>query len=381
MKMKKILSSVLALAMTAMLGITAFAEGEPDNGAALDMESVGISKILKVADGVDISNINKFDFSFTGVDGTNTTASEAGNKNVSITVGQPSNGLAVGSLSFADIFGDVSNFEHAGKYVYNVTETTKGFSSSDANSEKELTVDESIYKVSIYVANTEGEGLTYKEVIVEKGDEKVDPTIKEREVPIDPDTTKTATVSGANFVNTYKELVKGNPDSPVLRVEKLITGDYSDKTMNFSVAVVFTIPDTATKEDVEAVSKGTNRVRIAWQGKTGTFTTDLSDKESIVFTKIPAGTTFVVKEVQDENYKSKISGFVISDDIDYVAGDRAVSGKGPIVEKDNKVTIENHSDAPVPTGLVLNNLPYVALVAAAAAGLAILVVKKVARKD
>ncbi len=381
MKMKKILGVVLSLAMAAMMSVTAFAE-EPEQTEAFDINSVGISKILKVADGIDISNINKFDFSFTGVDGTNTVASEAGDKNVSITVGEPSNGLAVGTLTFGEIFGDVSNYKHAGEYVYNVKETTKGFSSSDANSEKELTVDSSEYKVRLFVANEpDGEGVSYSKIIVEKGDEKVDPTIREITITEDPDTHSTVTASGANFINTYKELVKGDSDSPVLKVEKLITGKYSDKTMNFSVSVVFTIPDTATKEDVEAVSKGSNRVRIAWQGKKGTFTTDLSDSESIVFTKIPAGTTFIVKETQDENYKSKITGFVANPDNDYVVGDREENGAGPIVEKDNNVTIENNSDTTVPTGIAINNLPYIALVTVAVAGLAFFVIKKVARKN
>lgn len=382
MKMKKILSVVLSLAMAAMLSITAFAE-EPDSTAGFDMTKVGISKILRVADGVDISSIQDFTFSFTGVNGNGTTALDAGNKNVTITVEDRANGLAVGSKTFADIFGDANNFDHAGEYVYNVKETTTGFSSSDGNSEKSLEVDSSEYKVRVFVANTpDGTGLVYKEVIVQKGDEKVDPTITEREYTEDPDNTKTITASDAKFVNTYKENVKGDNDIPVLRVVKYITGDYADKTMNFSVQVKFTIPATATKDDVEVISKGTNRVKVAWQGKQGTFTTDLSDTESIEFTKIPAGTTFTVSEVQDENYKSRITGFVANPEVNFVAGNREdVPGAGPIVAKNNEVQIENKSDTTVPTGLVINNWPYIAIVAAAVAGLAFLVVKKAARKD
>lgn len=377
MKMKKILSAIIALTMVAMLGITASAE-EPDNNS-IDLSNVGISKILNVADDVDISDIKDFTFSFTGVNGTNTTAAEAGNKTVTITVDEPSNGVAIGNKTFADIFGDASSFSHAGKYVYKVKETTTGFSSSTADADKTLTVDNSEYTVSIYVANEpNGTGLVYKEVIVEKDGEKVDPTISEREYTVDPDTVKRITASGAKFVNTYKEILKGDSTSPVLRVKKSITGEYSDKTMTFAVVVTFTIPDTATRNDVEVAN---NRVRVAWQGRTGTFTDNLSDGEAIEFTKIPAGTTFTVSETQDDSYKSKITGFVTTEDVNYVEGNRLVAGRGPILEKLNEVFIENNSDTTVPTGIVINNLPYIALVTVAVAGLVFFIVKKAARKN
>lgn len=377
MKMKKILSAILALAMVAVLGITVSAD-EPDTTEA-DLSKVGISKILNVADDVDISAIKDFTFSFTGVNGDKTTAAEAGNKTVTITVDETSNGVAIGNKTFAEIFGDASSFSHAGEYVWKVKETTTGFSSSTANADKTLTVDNSEYTVSLYVANDpNGTGLVYKEVIVEKDGEKVDPTITEREYNVDPDTVKRITASGASFVNTYKEILKGDSTSPVLRVKKSITGQYSDKTMTFAVVVTFTIPDTATRDDVEVAN---GRVRVAWQGKTGTFTDNLSDNESIEFTKIPAGTTFTVSETQDDSYKSKITGFVSAEDVDYVGGNRLVAGKGPILEKLNEVFIENNSSTTVPTGLVLNTLPYVALVLIAAAGLVFFVFKKKANKD
>lgn len=378
MKMKKILSAILALAMVAMLGITASAD-EPDT--PFDLSTVGISKILNVADEVDISAIKDFTFSFTGVDGDKTTAADAGNRTVTITVDQRSNGVAVGNKTFAEIFGDANSFPKPGEYVWKVKETTTGFSSSTADADKTLTVDNSEYTVKLYVANEpNGTGFIYKTVIVEKDGDKLDPKITEREYTSDPESVKRITASGVSFVNTYKEILKGDSTSPVLRVKKSITGEYSDKTMTFAVVVTFTIPDTATRNDVEVAN---NRVRVAWQGKTGTFTDNLSNDESIEFTKIPAGTTFTVSETQDDSYKSKITGFVSSEDVDYVGGNRLVAGQGPILEKLNEVFIENNSSTSVPTGLVLNTLPYVALVLLAAAGLVFFVFKKkaIAIKD
>ncbi|MBQ9593268.1 MAG: hypothetical protein IJR36_05275, partial [Lachnospiraceae bacterium] len=75
-----------------------------------------------------------------------------------------------------------------------------------------------------------------------------------------------------------------------------------------------------------------------------------------------------------------ITGDVETPDTDYVAGDRAdVKGKAPITEAGVEVSVENNREDIIPTGIIINNLPYILLVLAAVIGFAYLSLKKRAR--
>lgn len=394
MKMKRFVSAALTLMLAATMGICAAAEetGEAQNKeydapAATatvtyeDLSKVGISKLLVVANGINIDGVRDFDFSFTSVNGSGTKANADLNRDVTVTVGNQSNGYAVGNKTFADIFGDPNNFGHAGEYVFEVKETTQGYDDKAETTTKieKLTVDDSTYIVRVYVINTDN-GLAYQGITVEKGGDKIDPTIIIEEIPGDPD-TKVGT-SGANFINTYTEkLITDDSGNGVLTVRKIITGDYGDKSKPFDVSVKFTIPTTATQDDVEVEGGTNNSARdIQWESDyVGIVHANLADGGTITFKKLPVGTTYIVNETQDYTYKSKITGAVNVQDTTYKAGHRSVPGAGPIQEGNLLVTIDNNKVGIVPTGLFIDNLPYIALVVAALGGLIFFIVKKASR--
>lgn len=380
MKMKKILGAVLTLAVTAsLMSITAAA----DPVVYDDFSKVGISKTLNVADSVDISNVKDFTFKFTAEKGEGTSIEDAEkvftnnglSDEITITVGDQSNGSAVGYKTFADIFGPATNFSHAGEYIYTVEETTQPFDDNPAtpNIVEKLTVDKTKYKVRIHVVN-DGDSLGYKQITVTNpDDEKVDPTINPDDGSGDPN--KKVGVSGANFTNTYKVGFDTTDGSRVLKVVKSITGDYGDKTKEFPVTVKFVIPQTATQDDVK-VAAGS----VTWSDSNdfeGSCTRTLKDGDTIEFTKLPVGTIFYVSENQDRAYRSKITGFVATEDTDYVSGSRTdIPGKAAITTNNNVVYIENNRNGIIPTGLVVNSLPYAGLVVLAAAGLTFFAIKK-----
>lgn len=354
MKLKKMFSILMALAMVLSLGaVTVFAEGGSES-AAYDLEKVALTKDLNVADGIDISSFNTFTFSFTAE------GSDSADKDdhptivdQTVTVGSQSGDHAYGSLTLDNVF-KIDAFKHAGEYVYTVEEV--------AGNNSNITYDTGKYTVSVYVIN-DGDSLKFYGVTVENEDgEKVDPTIPEGN-----------NTSGFNFENTYKENLGGD-DSAALTVEKLVTGEYGDKTKTFPVTVTLTLPSTATASDV-TVAEG-----AAWNSNTLTASADLSDGKSIVFTKLPAGTTFTVSETQAATYKSKITGYVVTEDTDYVTGNRTIDGK-VITETGKTVTIENNRENIVPTGVIINNLPYLLMVAVAGVGFAYVVLKKKRTND
>lgn len=352
MKTRKLLSALFAL----MLVVTMFgANAKADEAATTyDLSEAKMIKTLEVADGIDIEAVKEFAFSFTGKDGTGTTAAEAAaavTAQQTITVGAQTDGKAEGELALSDVF-NASRFPHAGEFVYEVKETTTAF---DENG-KTLTVDSSIYTVRVYVING-ANGLEILGLTVEKGGEKVDPT---------------ADGKGFKFENTYKEELES--EDGVLTVTKSITGNYADKTKKFPVSVTLTLPSLATAADVE-VAEG-----VTWNAETLTASAELADGDTIKFTKLPAGTTFTVSETQDAAYKSKITGDVKTPDTDYVAGNRTnVEGKEPITAAGVEVSVENNREDIIPTGIIINNLPYILIVAVAMFGAAYLALKKRAR--
>lgn len=370
--MKRFLSILLAVMMVASLG--SFAALAADEGATqYGLGDAKMTKDLEVADGIDISKVKTFKFSFTFVDdpeisiGYDATADEVPTiTEQTIEVAAQADGHAYGSKALDTIFTDANAFPHAGVYAYTVKETTAAINTTADGVTKTLTVDAAEYTVRLYVRNavSPATGLVFSGVTVEKAGEKVDPTIKEGE--------KT---SGFNFENTYKEeLVPEN--GVVFTVEKTITGDYADKTKTFPITVELTLPSTAVPADV-ALKEGSTAT-LSTDGKTATA--DLADGGKIEFAKLPAGTTFVVKETQDTAYKSKVTGFVETEDTDYVAGNVNKTGEGPIVEAGKTVTIENNREDVIPTGVIINNLPYILLVVIAGGALAFMALKKKAYK-
>jgi hypothetical protein len=353
---KKLITLFLAFAMVLTMGaVSAMAE----DGATLydDLSKAELDKELTVADGIDISAVKDFTFSFTAkATDTSTVAETPAIAEQTVTVGAQSGGKATGKVALSEVFSG-KTFPHAGVYMYEVVETTEGFDDKAATTDKveTLTVDSTKYNVRVYVVNgtngTEVQGITVAKVSGET-EEKVDPTS-----------------DGFIFKNEYKEELTP-ADGVVLTVSKSITGNYADKTKTFPVTVTLTLPSTATAADVALAddSKGT------LSGTT--VTADLADGDAIKFSKLPAGTTFTVAETQDAAYKSKITGFVATEDTALVDGNREVAGKGPVVEAGKTVSIENNRADLIPTGIVINNLPYIMLVVIAAAGILYLTKKR-----
>ena len=365
--MKRFLSILLAVMMVASLG--SFVAFAADGAATLyGLGDAAMTKDLEVADGIDISAVKTFTFSFTfdadkstGYDATADASKMPEIAAQTINVTAESGGHAYGNKALDAIFPAATAYPHAGVYAYTVKETTAAINETANGVTKTLTVDADEYTVRLYITNGT-DGLVYSGVTVEKGGEKVDPTIKDSE--------KT---SGFNFENTYKEeLVPEN--GVVFTVEKTITGDYADKTKTFPITVELTIPSTATAADV-ALKEGSTATLTGT-----TATANLADGGKIEFAKLPAGTTFVVKEIQDAAYKSKVTGFVEVKDQDYVEGDVEKAGEGPITAAGKTVTIENNREEVIPTGVIINNLPYILLVVIAGGALAFMALKKKAYK-
>ena len=167
----------------------------------------------------------------------------------------------------------------------------------------------------------------------------------------------------ATFVNTYS--------AGSLSVKKLVTGNLGDRDKEFNVKVTFTAPTDKEVESVISYTDGTAQTieTSKWTEKNGSnqavVTITLKHNETVTFTNIPYDVTYTVTEA---DYTSE--GY---DEEDIVYSDDA---NKKIDSATDTVTITNNKGTNVDTGVVLDSLPYVLLIAVAMVGVVAFTAKK-----
>lgn len=156
-----------------------------------------------------------------------------------------------------------------------------------------------------------------------------------------------------------------------LDVKKVVTGNLGDRDKEFNVTVTFTAPAGKEMKSVISYTDGTAKTieTSAWTEKDGSkqaeVTIALKHDETVTFTNIPYDVTYTVTEA---DYTSE--GY---DEEDIVYSDDA---NKKIDSATDTVTITNNKGTTVDTGVVLDSLPYILLIAVAVVGVVAFIAKK-----
>ena len=156
-----------------------------------------------------------------------------------------------------------------------------------------------------------------------------------------------------------------------LDVKKVVTGNLGDRDKEFNVTVTFTAPAGKEVKSVISYTDGTAKTieTSAWTEKDGSkqaeVTIALKHDETVTFTNIPYDVTYTVTEA---DYTSE--GY---DEEDIVYSDDA---NKKIDSATDTVTITNNKGTGVDTGVVLDSLPYILLIAVALVGVVAFTAKK-----
>ena len=342
MKSGKIKGMLMAgvLTMSLCAGTAVMAEEAP----VLTVGQAGITKNLHIAEGITVPDTT-FTFNITQTAGDETNVAKT--TTAAFNADTVTNDLV--SKAATTELADATKYPHAGVYTFTVSE--------EEGNVADMTYDKKTYTVNVYVVN-DGDGLKVDSITANDG---------------------TGKVTDMSFDNTYVK------DSS-LTIEKKVTGAQADKTKHFN----FTINMTKASTDKRASYTGTivkgNKCKEIHQdvelifdnnGK-ATATVELCDGDTITFDKIAAGTRYTVTEAgATDGYTPSVAvvengGTAVqtnaASEADEITADNKLIG-----EKANSVVFTNaYADTPI-TGVIINNIPYVVLVAVAVCALVALV--------
>lgn len=347
---KKRLSELLLTGIMMMsMGTSVFAA---DNTPSVDADGkVSVMKDFEMAEGLSVPTAT-FQFTATPI---TVDAPKATIKDISYSNADEKGALENGKYTISKnseiIF---ETFPHAGAFEYSVKET--------AGNVDGVIYSTAQYTLRVYVANKNDDTLYVKNITADDGTGKKEKVL---------------------FTNTYVN------NKASLIIEKKTTGDLADKTKDFDFTITFT--KSATSNETTFTGKIGEKVVTCEAGNETTFT--LHDGQQLVFENLPAGTRYVVKEkgVAGDGYTPTIT--VVENGVTTVNGTQgnetddvssAKDGNSNLVgENDNKVTFVNtYNDTPI-TGIIVNNLPFIALIGIAVAAfgsLAIIKRKRVSKR-
>ena len=403
---KKFLALALCLVLCLGLCATAFAEDTYNVSTTVRTAAEsGIVKTLNIAEGTTLPAV---DYTFSVAPGTPDTtnvfavaADKAFTATIASTAMTHNLNMYTGSISIATMFSSLTErgITHAGVWIFNVKETTEAIDETvtegDVKTTRKLTVDASEYILRLYVTNTSTGGIEISNVTVEKGGNKVDPKIVETTTTGEGATGSSANASGFQFKNTYKETVEKPGPGPgpfptptetgAYTVKKTIVPKetdgsiaYANTSRMFPVKVMLTRPSTMenTDELYNGVSYKIYRAataeypdgQVTAEATLAYGSTDpiqLSHGDVLVIEKIAVGTEFKIEET---GYTDWVDG--------YKTGEyTAKSGTFATTDKENGVhsNVNNLFDdqGTTPTGIVVNNLPFVLIVLLAVSGIAV----------
>ncbi len=262
----------------------------------------------------------------------------------------------------------------AGKYEYTVTETAATPAIPDEAHQK-MIMSQAEYTMDVYVSNV-GNGYEISNIIVNKTkDDKG--TVATGKVDIS-DTDN----NGFKFTNTYvQEAGTGtdptNPDPTYnkdgsLNVTKAVVanGGTLDADKEFDFTATFNFPTGTDANTLGGVKNAEgNKITI---NEDGTYTFKLKANKNMKFTGVPVGTKISVKESATPNYKgSAVSVFNGQSQAKVEASkyNEDITVKNTLGQKQNKVDVTNTYNYVPTTGIIMNTLPYVLMIALCGAAL------------
>lgn len=350
--MKKLISIMLALVFVFSMATVAFADGT--EATANKLTSLTFQKHYVDSEDTDTTLFPSEDLKFTITSPSDAPAAYIGDN-------ASNNGVYTVSVNanpqnVVVKIPAASEYTSVGEYEYTIQETMTSETGSQA-----VVYGSTSYKIKVQVlwaddAHTEKETNV---VVYNSNNQKVSDLN-----------------NGLVFNNTY---TVGQLD-----VTKNVTGKLADKSAQFDMTVTFTsdkpVKSIITVKDNKGDAGTTTEIAAnSWtltDGKyVATANIKVSDTETVNITGIPTGVTYKVEE--DAKHLVGSDGFDANSDgdTDYTAS-YGNNQEGTISATTTTVTVTNTKDASVDTGISLDSVPFILILAVCAGAVVLFVVKR-----
>ena len=198
-----------------------------------------------------------------------------------------------------------------------------------------------------------------------------------REKTIDSATLKRNQEAGTtvNFTNAYT-----TPKLDSMTIKKVVTGAFGERTKEFNFSVTLT-------------DKEGNTVDVTHTDGIDLTNFKLKHGKSVTLNQIPVGTIITVTETGADEYKTKATNYdtyvhnrtfvykvVEQGGVATLVTENGLLGTNKKVDG-SAITVENNFDGTPDTGVLLDTLPYLILLAVAVAGGVLVVVRKRKHRD
>ncbi|WP_313187240.1 DUF7601 domain-containing protein [Lacrimispora sp.] len=416
---RMLLTTALAAVMCLEVTASAFADNGPLTGSETTPAKASITKMLNMPEGTTTPEAS-FTFSFTKKSYMGETADTALNQMpaispVTVTFLDTDTGSTDSQTGIKSVPKEVEvipTFTSTGIYTYDITENADTYTIDDPEKET-MAYSHAKYEISYYVKEKSGHSGFFVETIVTKvlinddgtagSGEKINPN------PGGP--TGSGSYSGLVFNNAYTKNNGGVdptiPANQVLAISKVVAGDFADETKYFSYDVSITKPAVLTAEvvykayivdstgvvtgDANVTSGDTGSIKTDSNGKkyieitTGTTKViNLKHNQILVFNDLEVGAKYVADLQGTVGYTPKAritaNGSVITPDLTAAEGQNLSTGSWLIGENKNSADFTNTFQTITPTGIVINNLPFIMILIIAAGAFAAFVAAKSHKK-
>lgn len=361
MKLKKLFAGVVAAAMMFTMAVPAFAAPKENNLELVDNKYIIQKGYALVGEGTSPAGTFNFEIGDGKKNNSSTETIPTPTMTPSVTyVAGDATAKSSDERSVKDITIDFAPdgnliYTSVGKYTYTIKETVP------KESEKILGVgyDEDPITMAVYVVNVLNEKgeptgeLKISEISLTKKGNKI--TGK-----VDGDTN-----ANAAFLNTYT--------ANKLNVKKTVNGDAADKNVPFNFNVSFTNDSGKVWSNAIVVKKGDETQTITSNGN-GIYSISLKHGESLDFTNIPAGLKYNVDEMDGNTVLNDNDSITVNETEYKVKYDTVKAGQ---MESGALATVvKNTAKGFIDTGVILDNAPYILMLAVVAGGAMTLVIKK-----
>lgn len=400
---KQALSLVLSFAMLAGLGVTTFAEKHPPKQGAVAKKELKIKKVLNLPTSGVKTPTETFTFKFTAksfngkTTDLTTTVPTIANKTVSYTdadsTDQDTGNVGKQVIKLTDDALKYVEFKGVGQYVYEIEEVTPNAKTTD------MTYSKAVYTVSIFTQTDSKGKIVVSDIQIaqskkDDGTTVQDPKKNEYTPGTDDDHGKG---NGLVFNNNYDK--KGGNDTPEQKetpgendkkgftLKKIVDGKNANNEEKFEFTLKVTRPegthaDNNAKFSYKIASKDSvsEATQVVEYGKD--FKVELKHGERIVFSDVLLGSKVKATESDTKGYlpsleaDSKLNGTAITLDATVASGNSKIIFADTVIgeDGDNFVTVKNSQQTAV--GFILNNLPFIVLVAFAGFGILFFVKNK-----